>query len=451
MTVQRFIISIVPRWFVGVFSVLTFLSSGAQTSILYPEDIFTELRPLLETAIDSASSLEKKRWVSREREAQSLSADAQNQMRIYLNARMITGYESRTDDVENRSTATVNSNFSVSKPLYYWGALDDIAESRALLKDASDFDYAESLRAHLNQVRKTYMEWSLSRRQLEILDENAVLAAQFVENQRKLFEAGQQSEQSILEMEVRLQSTDEQRAQLDRDIGWLREQLIILVGDEERVDQLEGLSFPEFEMMTETEISELKTALEKIGLSTPMLERESLYAEAEAKYADSIEKRHRPNLDMVAGLFTDRIDAANSSDSAYRFGGYAGVEVRWNIFDGNRDRGERMAAMARKRQREYSKIEAAAYLNGQAERTLAELKYIVRQVQTRTTQVDLLARRLKLAETPEASGLIAPIDLLELRLDYLNAQQAILVSRVDYLINLTNLAAMYYDDPVGGV
>jgi len=86
-----------------------------------------------------------------------------------------------------------------------------------------------------------------------------------------------------------------------------------------------------------------------------------------------------------------------------------------------------------------------------AEHLLANLELFVRQVEARSLRAELLERRMALAENPDNAEIIAPIERLELRLSLLQAQARVIESKIQYLIHMNRLAALYFPDPVSGL
>lgn len=449
--------------FFPVFLIIAVLShaglNARPEALLYPEEVFPELNPLLETALEHSPELEAQASLVAERRGQALSQSARTRSRIDFTSQLLGGYEVRynpdtyngvVERIEAQPRATLNARVWWQKPLFYWGNKERWQDIANYYVTASEHDYAQTTRQHLTSVRETYLHWVGAFHQREIAAEQIPLAERFVENQKELLKIGRTSRQEILELEARLQESRETLALYARDESFYRNQLKLMVGDEQLVEDLALESFPPVELLTIPEIETLRVELRQSEHDSPAVEREEAFAKADETYYEAVKREGRPTIDIVGGLVTDRVDSYNISDSAYRLSSYVGLQVQWNIFDGHRNEGERMAALARQRMREARIDMTEAQMRLEAERALANLELDVRQVQARSTRVEMLDRRLRLAENPDSAELIAPIDRLELRLDFLEAEARVVAAKISYLINMSRLAALYFVDPISG-
>lgn len=435
--------------------------AGAQSvEIVYPEEIFPELAPLLEAASKNAPELRVRRAQIEEREGQAISRGAERNSSLRLHSRMMGGYEQRfyinednapQDRQDGRPVATVDASLWWEKPIFAWGNFERYARYGELGVEAAELDLAEAVRVQLNEVRATFLRWQMAEQQLRILEENVGVATQIVEAQRQLFDAGRVSEQRFLELEARLLETEESRAFFARERQYFRARLVGLVGDESLVAAVGVVEVPDFSLPEGATEADWITVLQSQGSSRPGVERERRYAQQDATWAEIVDKNQRPTVDLVAGLVSNRLDSADISNTTLRVVGYVGLQIRWNIFDGRRSEGERMAALARKRAREARLAAAEATIYDQGARLVADLRYQRAQADARTQRAELLARRLELATRPSAEDRISALDLLELRLDYLRAEQRILESKANFLMTMTQLAALVFQDPVAGL
>lgn len=427
--------------------------------LLYPEEVFPELNPLLETAMEHSPELEAQASMVEERRGQLMMQTSRSRSRLDVTSQLLGGYEVRfnpdtyggaVDRVESRPQATLNARIWWQKPLFYWGNNERQEEIASAYMEGSEHNYAQTARQHLASVRETYLRWVGAFHQREIAKDQIPLAERFVQNQKELLKIGRTSEQEILELEARLQEAQESLALYERDESYYRNQLKLMVGDDQLVDRLTLESFPGMQLLSIGEIAALRRELEGIERDSPAVRREEALAEADETYYEAVKREKRPVVDFVAGMVSDRVDSYNIDDSAYRLSSYVGLQVRWNIFDGYRNKGERMGALARMRQREARIEMTRAQMHSATERALSNLELDVRQARARSTRVEMLERRLRLSEVEGGAEWIAPIDQLEMRLDYLEAEARVIASKISYLINMSQLAAIYFVDPVSG-
>ncbi len=424
---------------------------SAEIDVLYPEEVFPQLRPLLESAVENAPNLRSQLALIDEHRGEGIIRQSAGNARLRFEGRLLGGYEMRSEAPANgdRSGAigTLDGNLWWEKPIFAWGNIERLARMGELGVEAGRLAYADVVRMHLNEVRDTFLRWQLAERQMRLLDENVLLAARIVSNQRELLEAGRVAETQVLDLEARLQETEEERMLFERERQYFRDHLEVLVGDAEAVARIGMIDFPDFQL-PEGHVEAWTSVLKETTFDHPGVARERRYAEIDATYAEVVANNQRPSVDLVAGLVSDRVDSANIDDSALRLVSYVGLQVRWNIFDGRRSEGERMVALARKRAREARLEAAEAELRDQAGRLVANLRLHQAQVDVRTQRAAILSRRLALAENPGTGGRIAPLEHLELRLDFLAAEQRTLDAKANYLTTLTQLAALIFRDPV---
>jgi outer membrane protein TolC len=441
------------------------LGAAMELEVLYPEEVFPALRPLLVAAAEQAPELRARLITVEEREGQAMVREAERHSRLFLHGRVMGGYESRLnffDDnpsdgdesgfsVSGRPVATVDASLWWSKPIFAWGNLERYALLGELGVDAARLDYAEAVRVHLNEVRATYLRWQMAEQQLRLFGESVGLASQIVEAQRRLFAAGRVSEQSLLELEARLLEAEESRALFERERQYFRDRLGVLVGDEVAMTAVAVEEIPAFVLPEEAPTEAWRAALRAAGADAPGLERERRFAEIDAQWAETVRHNQRPTVDLVAGVVTNRLDTADIDRNTMRLVGYVGLQVRWNIFDGRRSEGERLAALARKRSREARLEAAEARLIDEGARLAADLRYQRAQTEAREQRARLLARRLELAVNPNAEDRISALALLDLRLELLRAEQRIVEAKANYLMTMTQLAALVFRDPVAGL
>ena len=429
-----------------------------ELSIVYPEDVFPALRPLLEAAAKQSPELRARRATVDERIGQSMSQNASRNSSVYMNARVLTGYERRFDvsgssnsnNIESGSVSTIDGSIWWNKPIFAWGNIERYAEMGDLRVEAAELEYSEAVRVQLNEVRASFLKWQLAEQQLGILEENVAQAEGIVAAQKQLQEADRVSEQKVLELEAQLLEAEESRAYQLQQKFYFRDRLALLVGDKAMVDAVGVLAFPETGFSTVASSGAWLGVLESGEASRPAIERERRYLEVDSTQAEVMDRTQRPTVDLIAGVVSGQVDTAQVDDVTVRLTGYVGLQVRWNIFDGNRSRGERMAALARMRAREARLDAAIARVRDEGVRLVSDLSFFQTQIEARKRRSELLARRIELADSPNAEDRISAKDQLDLLLDYLRAEQRIAAAKASYLMTMAKLAALVFEDPVAG-
>lgn len=445
----------------SVFFVASIFAQPGEQTIVYPEDVFPALRPLLEAAAKQSPELRARRAMVDERQGQALSQNASRSASLYVNAQVLGGYENRFElasgeasfsrDNESGAVGTVDGSIWWSKPIFAWGNLERYARMGNLRVEAAELEYKEAVRVQLNEVRASFLEWQLAEQQLLILEENVEEAERIVLAQKQLQAAGRVSEQQVLELEAQLLEAEESRAWQMQKKAYYRDRLGLLVGDRELVRSVGVLNFPAHDWLSASGPGDRWLGvLESKDTSRPEVEREERYLEVDSTQARVMERTQRPTINLVAGIVSGRVDSGQIDDVTLRVTGYVGMQVRWNIFDGKRSRGEQMAALARMRAREARLEAAVARIRDEGARLVADLAFFRTQIEARSRRSELLARRLELAGNPEAEDRISAKEQVGLRLDYLRAEQRITEAKVSYLMTMAKLAALFFEDPMAG-
>jgi hypothetical protein len=261
--------------------------------------------------------------------------------------------------------------------------------------------------------------------------------------------AGQSSEQDVLEMEARLLENYESLAYIENRINDLQGTLRRLVGPsidlaslgEKSLSIIEPMPAEEFENLTRRAVG--KTT----GWTDPSIEHYSVLEGIESENLAILDKRNYPTVDLVAGVFTDYIDGVNQVDLIVRFQYYAGIQVNWSIFDGWQTDGWKRSSLARKRAFALQEDAAKDQTQQRAGKLLAELQLNLKQIEARGKREVILERRLTYLREQAERAQITGVDRIEGEIDYLEVRQRLMEARVNYLMNLMELGVLLGTDP----
>jgi outer membrane protein TolC len=441
------------RWVIGArLALVAALGSFAQTALAEPqipfaEDIFPELKALMESAATGATELQVGELRIEERQGDLDVARALRRPRANLFARLVGSYETR-DDIEDVFRGNVNANLTVTQPVYQWGNLKRqlaIAEQRV---DLESIQLEQSGAQQFMELRKAYLQWLLSRQKREILRQSIELSETFVQARRQLVDVGQSSEQDVLEMEARLLENHEVLAWTEKSIVDLENVLERFAGPGFRSKDLTLESLSAIEPMSNAAFEELARIIRsRENFRDPVEERFSLLEEIEEQQLDSLDKRNWPTFDFVAGIFSDRLDAVNQDDSVIRVQYYAGVQVNWNLFDSWQTDGYKRSALARQRAFSLFRDKAESDARRKSETLLAGLQLNLKQIEARSKRENLLERRVALLREQAERNLITGTERIEGEIDYLEVRQRLMEARVNYLVNLMELGILLDQDP----
>lgn len=414
---------------------------------IFAEDLFPELRGLMLRSVDESPSLLVPALSVEQREQEARQARGENRPQARLFLRAVGHYQVR-EDIDDEFGGNVNANLTVTQNLYHWGAF---ARREALARkrvEAERLQYAEQSGRHFMQMRRVYLQWLLLGERRDILEKSIALNQSFVDARRQLVAVGQSSEQDVLEMEARLLENREALASVQSGLEMMESSLRQLVGQSFAADRMSRPSLAVIEPMGEREFADLRArVLGNSPARTLQGERLAVFEEMEADQMAILSKRTWPMLQLVAGAFTDTLEGINQQDSVWRVQYFAGLQVQWNIFDGWQTDALKRAALARKRTLALQGQQAQERARGEAEALLARIELNRKQIEARALRQNLLERRVELLREQAERDLVTGTDHIEGEINYLDVRQRLMEARVDYLMNLMELAQLLQWDP----
>ncbi|NDV62357.1 TolC family protein [Puniceicoccales bacterium CK1056] len=427
-----------------------FLCTGlfAKAPIPFAEELFPELKELMTGAAMDSPGLRLLELRVEERAGDLDVAIAQNRPSARLNARLLGNYDVR-DDIDNDFRGDLSAGVTINQPLYQWGNLKRRVEVARQRLELEGVEYENQGSRQFMQLREAYLNWILMRERRRITRQSIELSESFVAARRQLLEAGQSSEQDVLEMEARLLENRESLAFAEKSIRNQEDTLSRLSGISIAQSGLKGAPLTLIEPMSSEEFAELQASVRQSlgGVSDPLQSRWEILEQIEDEQLAMLDKRNWPFVDLVAGAFTDQLDSINQQDSVTRVRFYAGLQVNWNIFDSWQTDGYKRSTLARKRAYALRKEEASDDFSRQVDSLLAEIQLNLKQIEARGKRESLLDRRVTLLRQQAERNLITGIDLIEGEINYLNVQQWLMEARVQYLMNLMRLGVLLDMDP----
>ena len=414
----------------------------------FAEELFPELAGLIEMAVQDGVELQLNELRLEEREGDLEATRGQGRPQVHARARLAGAYETR-DDIDDRYRGNVNANLTVTQPVFHWGAQErrvEVAEDRMALESLESSHRGER---HIMEIRIAYLRWLLMQQRREVLQQSISLSESFVKARRQLVEAGQSSEQDLLEMEARLLENHEHLSYIEKGVRNLEGVLERLVGPGFRAGALAGKSLAVIEPMDQAGYEKLADRVRSglSGLENPEIERFAVLEDIEAGNLAILDKENHPKVDFVAGILSDHLDGINEEDFVLRIQYYAGLQVNWNIFNGWQTKGWKRSALARKRAFALQEEAARDEVRRRAEALLAELQLNLRQIEARSKRADILERREALVREQVDRALLPGSERIEVEIDYHDVRQRLMEARVNYIINLMELGILMGQDP----
>jgi len=349
------------------------------------EVVFPELAPLLQKAMEQSprsigSNLEV--LIAREniRVARARSLPQAGGNLTYSYAR-----DQRIDRSEPLMADKLAYNFSLTQPIYHWGALKAGTKLSEIAARATENNVAEVRRLLLLEIRAAYLR-------LVVLKASAAKAAYAhrlaLEEEKQVkaqIEAGETPPASILNAETKVKQA---RLDLDRaeeDCRYARESIERLAG----IDSLPDESVPSLIPHIDYPV-ELVRSMAELHRSDPeqgnfRLAAVQLRLEQEKLNYQIIDKTLRPKVNFVTGAYQDELSYTGSpADRARTQSLYGGINITWNVFDGYSTPAQRRASRLRQRQLEEERDDRR--------------REISQSVQSLVRQVDFSARSTALSE-----------------------------------------------------
>ena len=309
------------------------------------ETFFPELRNILAGLGSKAPTLLEERERINEARANRMVADSKRGFRLSVGANAHSLHENRPNSDYYHRYRFLASAY-VRKPLYHWGALR--AESRiAQLAETSAssayLNYADNLADH---TRSDYLNLVLAAYEIELAQRSLELAKSNVEGMVERMRLGLVTELSVAEAKI---AVLQQRINLADTERLLARSKLIFSEDTGFAGNLGIAITDNFNDFAQTHsfaenLPVLAGFPTSIGLDS--LERS---IESENQRITVAEAGLRPKLNLVGGFYQDQVDSLDSRSSQERNNAIVGVEANWALFDSSMSRGQKSAALARKR------------------------------------------------------------------------------------------------------
>ena len=433
----------------------TLASAQPISSFAVPEDYLPGLKPLLESALRQSP-----RMIARNAEEVIAEAD-----RIAARAGQlptIGGYASYHPYARERRwdpnglTSNVGNNekiaynFSLSQPVFHWGALRDTTRMAELRLKIAEGNTAEAYRILLDHVRNHYLQLvvlkaSVARARFnqQIADDALAIARskrqQNVISEADLFTPTVTAEQARLRVDQTEFNYEISKTSLAKLCG------VEVVSDAAVADAIPAV--------TPDSASVERLVDEFLGRGEPdtfYLQNLRRGIEIEKLTHDIHNTRLKPKISASVGVSQDEqtFSYASASTNKYKIQTtYAGVMVNWTIFDSFSTRSAKIASLARRR--ELERIYKA------------EAGDLLMSVQTQKRQLEFAARGLAISEKFLASaedgvrvaednlrrGLSSEAAVSDARLLLQTRQLETFAARNDYLMKLSQLLSTTLNDP----
>ncbi len=379
-------------------------SSDADALMLHlPEKVIIGLEPLIEAAKDVAPSVISARLstlAAEQRRDQSRSV-TRPRVDVFLDGSYRENSETRDGSVKPYY------NVGLEQPLWHWHALDNYKRIAEINKKLADQDYAEARRSLVLEIRRQFLDLTLQKLSL------AETAAAYERQRTSLGVNRDRSRRG--EYAADLFATDQiaaRKAEVARDRQSTAFQRAL-----REFALINGLeSFSADRLPSEVPVVPVAAkALFQPSASSPVARNQVPAALAKPENELAISRlqqeitrvRAHPKLNFAMGADQG---ATSGTDQTAVVNYFAGLRVRWNIFDGFATRAATREARILVRQNETALAEARTALTRQLSDEAEDLTLSLRELEVAEESFGLTSSRLKVDEELWKSGRLAEAD-----------------------------------------
>ena len=347
------------------------------------EAFFPTLQVVLEGVDAQAPLLLEEREKVNEATANRMVADSKRGFRLSVGLNGHSLYEDRPNAGYYQQYRFLASAY-VRKPLYHWGALRAGSRVAELSESSSSASFSDFRRNFADRIRVDYLGLVLFTYEIELTRRSMELAESNLDGMKERMRLGLVTELSVSEAKIIVLQQRINLAEMKRKLARNTRMFMEESGSSGVLDLSISADFRDF----------AKT--HQFGLNLPILASSSTSTalknidtaiEAENQRIIIAESDLRPKLNLIGGFHQDKIDLPDSRSSVDRNNFLIGIEANWALFDASQSRGEKRAAMARKRRYEIQ-LERETRLLQLEVRSLRE--YLITRAQTIDSSRQLL-------------------------------------------------------------
>lgn len=393
------------------------------------ESFFPSLSAVLNSVEANAPILLQEREKVNEATANRMVADSKRGFRLSVGLNGHSLYEDRPNANYYQQYRYLASAY-VRKPLYHWGALQAGSRMAELSESSSSASFSDFRRNFLDRIRVDYLELVLSTYEIELTRRSMELAESNLEGMKERMRLGLVTELSVSEANIIVLQQRINFAEMKRKLA---RNTRIFMEDSGSVGGLDLTISDDFRDFAKTHRFGLNLPILASNTTSTALKNIDSAIEAENQLIIIAKSGLRPKLNLIGGFHQDKIDLADSRSSVDRNNFTIGLEANWALFDASQSRGEKRAAMARKRRYEIQLERETRHLQLEA-RSLRE--YLVTRAQTIDSSRQLLGAsedRFEKSRIEFDRNRITPDAFFSSRLALDQSRLSLIRTVVDYL------------------
>ncbi len=409
--------------------------------LLLSEDLFPQLVPVLRRAAQQSPGVLARNVDLAVAEANEIIAVSER----YPSVAGTLRYDYRREEGGALSDAQ-NKNvllylLQARYPIYHWGAIESASEIGKIGVEIAEGQLDTAYRKLIQSIRSQYLGLVLRKMQLKnstLELERQSIALEFEEERLK---AGEIAPNRVGGASLNLKEAELRYERGTSDYYYLFRQFQRLVGDTDLSDDVIADHIPEVGHNPD-HLSALLSKFVNGGFDDdPRVKAASLQVEREEQVYRIQHVRNLPKLDLTAGVTQDALSYTTSVGN--RNGAtalFAGISVRWSIFDGFETRGLKRASLLRLNRLRRDLRELDTQLQDDANQAADKVRFSARALGYGEIRHRGTVAQLRIAEADFEKGVAseesirtaksrvrqADVDVARRRVEYLNAVSSFL-------------------------
>lgn len=359
-----------------------------QNNIRLPEQIFPQLNSILAEAEKNAPRTLIQIQRLREAEGERVSSGSRELPQISGAYNVSQIWRKRADRPDYEKNAIAAGSLTIRQAIFHWGGISAEKRMGELRLELSKLNFKQSQDHLLKEIRILYLDLFSQSIQLKAANQNTELAKKNWEHAQSRLSLKMATAQQLEEAYISYQESQ----LFENNLRQSFENTKLYLTDLSGLDTLK-LEFPS----SSSELAQKILAANESNTNahnhfiSPRFAQLQKELEIESNNHTRIRAEQLPQFNLVSGVFQDQVDSAVSTGKINRNNFFAGVEVNWNLFDGFRVQGQRLASRARQRR---IRIE----LKEEEKRTSRESINLNQSLISSITQLDIFTRKLAIAE-----------------------------------------------------
>jgi len=334
-------------------------------------------------------------------------------------------------------------------PLYHWGAIEAASEIGKIGVEIAEGQLDVAYRKLIQSIRSQYL--GLVLRKMELRNSALELERQSLalEFEVERLKAGEVASNRVGGASLNLKEAELRNEQGASDYYYMFRQFRRLAGDVDLTDKVVADHFPEVGHNPD-HLSALLSKFVNGGFDDdPRVKAAALQVEREEQVYHIQHMRNRPKLDLAAGVTQDAL--SYNSTVGNRNGVpaiFAGISVRWSIFDGFETRGLKRASVLRLNRLHRNLRELDTQLQDDANQAADMVRFSARTLEFGEIRWQSSIGSLKIIETDFEKGVASEESVEEAKSRVRQAELDVARRRARYLNAVSGFLSLVGADEV---